>query len=385
MRLPRACRGAVGRNPDQTIIGAGPDRSLADRRRRERVDDAAMRALLRIVALERSQNRRHARVRTREIGADLPPALTTVLRSEDEVRSEVEPAFVEGIEGERFGAHHAAIFRTKDDRRDLLRLPGALVELSNLSAEEDTGMQRIGYDVTVLLGARGMPVALRRLAPIAAAAHAGRAALLLAAADPIRKATVGIHVVHLRGGLVVPRAPRRTAVDRDRRTLIACEPNDLWIARIDPDRMIIVAAGGPLDRDERLAAIGRAVRRRVRQVDDLRIARVDRQRDKIVAPLRDFVGVVDACEVRARVVAAVECARIAAFRLDVSVRVYDVGVAGRDRDFGAPNLSRQSCRQLRPSRPAVARLVDPAPLHFEGCANLPRRLPGGPERCVDDL
>src|ERR1700734_2767460 len=104
-------------------------------------------------------------------------------------------------------------------------------------------MQRIGYDVAVLLGAGSIPVALRGLTPVAAANHARRTALLLAAADPIREPPVGIYMVHLRGRLVVPRAPRGAAVHGDRRALIGRKRDDLWIARIDPDRMIVVAAG----------------------------------------------------------------------------------------------------------------------------------------------
>ena len=111
--------------------------------------------------------------------------------------------------------------------------------------------------------------------------------------------------------------------------------------RIDPNVVIVVAARRALDRDERLAAVGRAIRRRVRQIDGLRIARIDRERNEVVAALRDLVGVVDASEVRAGVVAAIERAGVVAVRFDVGIGVDDVGVARRDRDFGAADARRQ--------------------------------------------
>ena len=130
-------------------------------------------------------------------------------------------------------------------------------------------------------------------------------------------------MIHLRRGLVVPRTPRRAAVDGDGRALIARKRDDPRIARVDPDRVIVVAARRPFDRDERLAAVGRAVRRRVREVDGLRIARIDRERDEVVAALRDLIGIVDAREVRARIVAAIERARVFALGFDVGVRIDD--------------------------------------------------------------
>ena len=94
---------------------------------------------------------------------------------------------------------------------------------------DDIRIERIGHGVAVLLDADGMPFAEGDLPVVAAARHAGRAALLLAAADAIRESVVGVDVVHLRGRLVVPRAPRLAAVDGDDRALIAHEQDDLGI------------------------------------------------------------------------------------------------------------------------------------------------------------
>ena len=116
------CLPTVARDPDQPVVGSRPDRSFAHVRRRERVDDAAMPALLRIVAFKRAEDRRHAGMRARQVGADRAPALAAVIGREDDVRSEVETALVERIERQRLGADGAIPLRGQRDRRDLLRL-----------------------------------------------------------------------------------------------------------------------------------------------------------------------------------------------------------------------------------------------------------------------
>src|SRR5579863_8760632 len=98
--------------------------------------------------------------------------------------------------------------------------------LFDLSAERDARVRRVGDDVPVLLRADGMPIAFGDFAPLAATDDARRAALLLSAADPIRKALVGVDVIHLRGRLVIPRAPRRAPVDGNRGSLIARQRDD---------------------------------------------------------------------------------------------------------------------------------------------------------------
>ena len=66
-----------------------------------------------------------------------------------------------------------------------------------------------------------MPFAESDLAVVAATRDARRTALLLAAAQSIGKRVVGVHVIHLRGRLVVPTAPCLAAIDGDDRALIA--------------------------------------------------------------------------------------------------------------------------------------------------------------------
>jgi len=73
--------------------------------------------------------------------------------------------------------------------------------------------------------------------------NTGASAILLAAANAVRKVIIGGHMVHLRRRLVVPLAPRLAAVDRDDGSLVARERNDLRVVRIDVDSLVIVAAG----------------------------------------------------------------------------------------------------------------------------------------------
>ena len=125
-----------------------------------------------------------------------------------------------------------------------------------------SGFERVGRDVAVLFDADRVPVAERDLAVVAAAGDAGRAALLLAAVDPVGKLVVGDDVIELGRRLVVPGTPGLAAVDGDDRALVAGEQDDVGIVGIDPDGVIVVAAGRAADAGERLAAVGRSGSRR---------------------------------------------------------------------------------------------------------------------------
>src|ERR1700720_2883377 len=120
-----------------------------------------------------------------------------------------------------------------------------------------------------------MPLAKRHFTVIATTGNPGRPALLLAAINPIRKLVVRDHVIELCGRLVVPGAPSLAAVDADGGALVAGQQDDPWILGIDPDGVIIVAARRAFDRGERLPSVGRAIRRRIRDIDDVPVLRID--------------------------------------------------------------------------------------------------------------
>ena len=79
----------------------------------------------------------------------------------------------------------------------------------------------------------------------------------------------------------------RPGVHADHRPLIAAEDHAPRIGRIDPELVIVVAAGRALERLERLTAIGRPVQRRVARVDDVGVAGVDRHAGEVPAALPD--------------------------------------------------------------------------------------------------
>src|SRR3954468_8707420 len=87
-------------------------------------------------------------------------------------------------------------------------------------------------------------------------------------------------MIELAGRLVVPAAPRLTAVDADDRALVDAGEQTLGLMRIDPDELEIVAARCAGERLERSAAIGRPIERRLRDVDEIRIARVGNDTDR---------------------------------------------------------------------------------------------------------
>src|ERR1700683_2119485 len=101
-------------------------------------------------------------------------------------------------------------------------------------------MCRIWNDIAIFFSPDRMPITFGDFTPIATADHACGTGLLLTAADPIGEAVVGVDVIHLRGRLVVPRAPRRAVIDRDRRALIARQRDDVRIVGIDPNVLIVV-------------------------------------------------------------------------------------------------------------------------------------------------
>ena len=198
-----------------------------------------------------------------------------------------------------------------------------------------------------------MPVAEGDFAIVAAAGGAHRAALLLSAVDPIGEAIVGDHVIELRGRLVVPGAPGLAAVQADGGTLVGCQQDDAGVVGVDPDGVIIVAAGRAFDGGETGAAIDRAVGGGVGDVDDVLVFGIDAHAGEIGAAPPDALVVVDALPVGAGVVGSVDTALLGR----IHQRVHAARIAGRDGDadaaqafggtVGSPPVS--GCQVLPPS------------------------------------
>ncbi len=216
---------------------------------------------------------------------------------------------------------------------------------------------------------------------VGAARHAGGARILLRAINHVREAVVGHDMVELAGRLVEPAAPRRPAVQGDDGALVDAEDAPVGVRRIDPQRVIVVAAGRALDRHERPAAVAAAVERRVHHVERLGIARIDRQLAEVPAAAPHPLVGGRPPPGRAAVVGAEDAA------VDrVDDRVHRVRPAWRDGEADPPGRRRQAGRrQPRPRPPEVRRPPQAAARPVRRRIDAPRRPPRLPQRGEDDV
>ena len=164
-------------------------------------------------------------------------------------------------------------------RRNHLRLTSAAIIAEELSicpaAIDDVGIRRIRRNVAALAGACGMPVAESDSAVIAAAENKDAAAILLRAINVVREIIVNRHVIELRRGLVIPTAPGMARVHADAGALVAAKNHPLRIAGINPQSVIVIAAGRALDGDKSFSRIRGAIDGDVRNIDGVRIFGID--------------------------------------------------------------------------------------------------------------
>ena len=141
--------------------------------------------------------------------------------------------------------------------------------------EQDLRVARVGDHGAPFPSGHRLPVERRDRALISSAPRGNRAGILLRGVDPVRIRIVRRHVVHLLRGLIIPRAPRRAAVERHDRALVVPHEDAISIGGVDPHLLRIVAAGRPLESGERVAAVRRFVRGGVERVDDVGVFRID--------------------------------------------------------------------------------------------------------------
>ena len=322
-------------------------------------------------------------MRPRKIRADGRPALSSVDRLVEKLRREEQHVRIGRGEQNRRGANEAIRAVADDDRPDVLHVARALVVPRHLAAEDDSGVQRVRRRVAVLLDADRMPLAKRDRTVVAARDNAGGSAFLLASVHPVRKAVVGGDVKHLRRRLVVPRAPRLAAVDRDRRALIGGDQDDVAVRGVDPDRVVVVAARRALDRPERAAAVGRAVRRRVRRVDDVRVRGIDADVGEVVAASPDARLGVHLRPARARIIRSVEPRGA---RGDPGVDPLRIIRREADADAAqAVGCCWQTAGQRLPRRAAVSGFEQAARRADVGVVVFPRALARGPQHGIHVL
>ena len=118
------------------------------------------------------------------------------------------------------------------------------------------GLERIRYDGSELGRLQRVPIEVRDLTQVAAAARHDRARVLLRPHHPIRVPVIGGDVIDLRDRYLVIAAPGLPAVERHRRALIEAEQHPLAVGRIDPDLVRVLTAGRALECAERFAAVG---------------------------------------------------------------------------------------------------------------------------------
>src|SRR5258707_6448194 len=164
-------------------------------------------------------------------------------------------------------------------RENVNKLPRVFIEADDTAIPaagiDKVGVKRIGRDVAVFEASDGPPVAESDFAVIAAAGHGGGAAILLGCVGNVRKLIVGDDVIELAGGLIEPGRPGLAAVVADDCALVDAENNVGRILRINPHRMVIVAAGSAFEGNKSLAAIGGAISGSLHHVADVGVAGID--------------------------------------------------------------------------------------------------------------
>src|SRR6516165_11242298 len=144
------------------------------------------------------------------------------------------------------------------------------------ASKEHTRMQWIGSDVAVLVASlHGPPVARAERAELPSARDSRGAAVLLCAVNPVGILIVGGDVVKLAVRLVVPGTPRFAAVQCNDGALIATQNHALRLVGVDPQFVIIVAVGCAPQSRKGFPAVARLIKRSVRDIDAIRIFRIN--------------------------------------------------------------------------------------------------------------
>ncbi len=131
-----------------------------------------------------------------------------------------------------------------------------LVAASGAAAVEDVAVFGVGDDGVGFAGlADGLPVAEAEDALARPGGDAYAAGVLLGAVEPVGEAVVGGDVVDLGRGLVVPGGPGRGFIDADYRALIGRQDHAVGVVGVDPDLVVVVAAGCAFDGDPGFAGV----------------------------------------------------------------------------------------------------------------------------------
>src|SRR6266852_648263 len=343
-----------------------------------------MLALRRIDLDKRPESRRRGGIFASQVGADDLPTVAAVARRENGIRAEIQHVRICYRKNQRRSAIEAILPGAQHHRRNVARLSGRAVEHRNLAAVNQIGMQRIRRDVAVFFHANRRPVAKSNFAKVTAAGGSDRAALLLGAIDPVRKLVVGDDVVELRGRLVVPGTPGLPAIHADGCALVYSDGDNVWDIGIDPNSMVVVAAGRAFDGREILARVGGSVGRSVGHIDHILISRIDAHAAEVVAASVDTFFVIHLLPAFASVIGAVDAATF----LGVDPGIHAVGIAGRNSRTDATYAfggTGQSFGELPPGVATVGGFVEATPRSGVATADSPWRTARGPHAGKDYL
>src|SRR5216684_7678587 len=200
---------------------------------------------------------RDAGIFARKVGTDFMPRTAAVGRAKEKIRTEVQNAWINRRknQGKRPGLAEAAGLRQR--WRHHLNFFVTEILASDGAAVSYAAIQRIGRDVAIFAaGLDRTPIMKIEGAVIAAAWRGYGVAVLLCAVNPVRKSVIGVDVIKLAGRLVKPGTPGFAGVARDNSALIATHDHALWLIGINPQFVIVVAAGSTFPGIESNAAVG---------------------------------------------------------------------------------------------------------------------------------
>src|SRR5579863_2756710 len=216
-----------------------------------------------------------------------------------------------------------------------------------------------------------MPVALDDLPVIAATGNADRTTLLLPRTHAVGERRGSAGMVELRRRLVEPAAPAVPAVHGDDRALVAGERDDARISGVDPDVLVVVAAGCPPQGTPCPAAIGGFGSDDAGAVHDVGIQWIDRHNGQIPAADTQRRPRVrgDSHPVLARIIGTEDtetgCRGIVARLARADDSVEPLRIARRDCNVDLGQIRGQAARQSPPARAAVSRFEQPTAGTFE--------------------
>src|SRR5215472_598673 len=242
-------------------------------------------------------------------------------------------------------------------------------------------VQRIRNRVAAFSRAYLIPIPYGDLSIVSAACDSGRSAVLLRPINPIWKPMVGRDSIEFSGWLVVPRAPRFTAVHGDRRALIGSQNHSSWIRRIDPHGMVIVSPGRSFDGCEIPSPVCRSVEILQWYVHQVRILRVHKNLAHV--PKRRNPRIFRNLPPRCTAIIRTEHASLFLFRVNNQINALPAH-SRRHRNTSTPPVfcGKPISRDLRPGNSAIFRFVKPA-TRLEGLIFYVRPPNYMPQCCID--